>query len=85
MVTNCITGEKADFSHICIIELKRDKSSAVSYMQEALLKNRIFRRGMSKYAIGTAVVYKEIKKNRFKKKIRYIDKLKVKYLESINS
>ena len=40
---------------------------------------------MSKYAIGTAVVYKEIKKNRFKKKIRYIDKLKVKYLESINS
>lgn len=85
MVTNCITGEKADFSHICIIELKRDKSSAVSYMQEALLKNRIFRRGMSKYAIGTAVVYKEIKKNRFKKKIRYIDKLKEKYLESINS
>lgn len=76
IITNCITGEKADFSHICIIELKRDKSSAVSYMQSALLKNRIFKRGMSKYAIGTAVVYKNIKKNRFKKKIRYIEKLR---------
>ncbi len=78
MITNCVTGEKADFSHICIIELKRDKSSAVSYMQGSLLKNRIFKRGMSKYAIGTAVVYKNIKKNRFKKKIRYIEKLRYK-------
>ncbi len=76
MVTNYKTGEKADFSHICIIELKRDKCSSVSYMQSALLKNRIFKRGMSKYAIGTAVVYKNIKKNRFKKKLRYIEKLK---------
>lgn len=77
-ITNCVSGEKADFSHICIIELKRDKSSAVSYMHSALLKNRIFKRGMSKYAIGTAVVYKNIKKNRFKKKIRYIEKLRYK-------
>lgn len=76
MVTNYNTGEKADFSHICIIELKRDKNSAVSYMQNALLKNRIFKRGMSKYAIGTAMVYKNIKRNRFKKKLRYIEKLK---------
>ncbi len=78
MITNCVSGEKADFSHICIIELKRDKCSAVSYMGEALLKNRIFKRGMSKYAIGTAVVYKNIKKNRFKKKIRFIEKLRIK-------
>jgi len=78
MITNCVTGEKADFGHICIIELKRDKCSAVSFMKSSLLKNRIFQRGMSKYAIGTAVVYKNIKKNRFKKKIRYIEKLKYK-------
>ena len=76
IATNCVTGEKADFSHICIVELKRDKSSAVSYMENVLLKNRIFKRSMSKYAIGTAVVYKDIKKNRFKKKLRYIEKLK---------
>ncbi|MCQ2960151.1 MAG: polyphosphate polymerase domain-containing protein [Bacteroidales bacterium] len=75
-ITNCVSGEEADFSHICIIELKRDKTSAVSYMQGSLLKNRIFRCGMSKYAIGTAVTYKNIKKNRFKKKIRFIEKLK---------
>ena len=80
-VTNCVNGESADFSHICIIELKRDKCCAVSYMQSALLKNRIFRRGMSKYAIGTAVVYKNIKKNRFKTKIRYIEKLRMKNKE----
>lgn len=76
MVTNCSTGEKADFSHMCIIELKRDKCSSVSFMKDALRENRIFKRGMSKYAIGTAVVYKDIKKNMFKKKIRFIDKLK---------
>lgn len=74
--TNCVTGEKADFSHICIIELKRDKSTGVSYMHDALLKNRIFKCSMSKYAIGTAFVYKNIKKNRFKNKLRYIEKLK---------
>jgi len=76
IATNCVTGEKADFSHICIIELKRDKSTGVSYMHKALLKNRIFERSMSKYAIGTAFVYKNIKKNRFKNKLRYIEKLK---------
>lgn len=74
--TNCVTGEKSDFSHICIIELKRDKNTGISYMQDALLKNRIFKRSMSKYAIGTAFVYKNIKKNRFKNKLRYIEKLK---------
>ena len=66
-VTNCETNELVDFSHICIIELKRDKSSSDSAMQSILRKHRVFQRGMSKYTIGTAAIYNDIKKNRLKK------------------
>jgi len=75
-VTNCETNETVDFSHVCIIELKRDKSTSNSKLQSVLLKHRVFQRGMSKYSIGTAAIY-DIKKNRFKKKLRFIEKLKI--------
>ncbi|HOS83800.1 MAG TPA: polyphosphate polymerase domain-containing protein [Bacteroidales bacterium] len=76
-VTNCENNERVDFSHICIIELKRDKSSNNSAMQSTLRKHRVFQRGMSKYTIGTAAIYNDIKKNRLKKKLRFLEKLKV--------
>lgn len=75
-ITNWENKEVVDFSHICIIELKRDKSNANSTMQTALRKHRVFKQGMSKYTVGTAAAYKDIKKNRLKKKLRFIDKLK---------
>ena len=77
-VTNCETKEEKDFSHICIIELKRDGNANNSNMQIVLRKHRIFQKGMSKYSIGCAAADSTIKKNRFKKKLRYIEKLKQK-------
>jgi len=65
-----------DFSHICIIELKRDKFAGNSPMFEILRKHKIQRTGMSKYAIGTAALRDDIKKNNFKKKLRLIEKYK---------
>jgi len=77
-ITDCDTNESVDFSHICIIELKRDKSSSSSPMQEALKKFRVFSKSMSKYSIGTAAINPDIKINRFKKKLRFLEKLKQK-------
>ncbi len=77
-VTNQENGTKVDFSHICIVELKRDKNSKISPMCALLKKHRIFRKGMSKYAIGTAAICDDVRLNRFKKKLRYLDKLKQK-------
>ncbi|MDR0941568.1 MAG: polyphosphate polymerase domain-containing protein [Bacteroidales bacterium] len=68
--------ESLDFSHICIIELKRDKSAGTSSMLPILKKHKIQQTGMSKYAIGTAALHDNIKKNNFKKKLRLIEKYK---------
>lgn len=75
-VCDCNTMQKIDFTHVCIVELKRDKSSTNSIMGKALNEHRIFQKSMSKYAIGTAAMSHISKKNNFKKKLRYIEKLK---------
>lgn len=79
-VTNVDSGEKVDLSHICIIELKREKSKNISPMASILRNHRIFKKGMSKYSIGVAAIYDDIRLNNFKKKLRYLDKLKQKQL-----
>lgn len=70
-------NEMLDFSHICIIELKRDKGANSSSMLPILRKHHIRKTGMSKYAIGTAALHNNIKKNNFKKKLRLIEKYKI--------
>jgi hypothetical protein len=77
-VTNIETRRKVSFSHMCIIELKREKGKSKTEMADALRRNRIFQKSMSKYAIGTAASSEEVKINRFKKKLRLIEKLKLK-------
>lgn len=77
-VTNHESGKKIHFSHLCIIELKREKGKSKTEMAHALLRNRIFKKSMSKYAIGTAASSDEVRVNRFKRKLRLIDKLKIK-------
>ncbi|MFO7869405.1 MAG: polyphosphate polymerase domain-containing protein [Bacteroidales bacterium] len=75
-ITNAQTHNCADFSHVCIIELKREKGKSNTSMAKALRKNRVFQKSMSKYAIGTAASHNDVRLNRFKKKLRYIEKLK---------
>ncbi len=71
---NVITGEEKTFPELVIIELKRD-GNVPSLMTKIMLEQRIHPLKISKYCIGTALTTPDIKKNRFKIKIRKIEKL----------
>lgn len=63
-----------DYSGLCIMELKQDKASK-SVSRELLKEKRIFPTSVSKYCMGIARLYPEVKKNNIKDKLRLIDKL----------
>lgn len=71
---NVITNESETFSDLVIIELKRD-GNMPSPMTGIMLNLRIHPHKISKYCIGTALTTPGLKKNRFKKKIRSIEKM----------
>lgn len=71
---NIISGEKKTFSNLVIIELKRD-GNVPSPMTKIMLDNRVHPLKISKYCIGTAMTTPGLKKNRFKDKIRRIEKM----------
>ncbi len=71
---NVISGEAKTYPDLVIIELKRD-GNVPSKMTDIMLDHRIHPLKISKYCIGTALTTPGIKANRFKKKIRLIEKL----------
>ena len=71
---NVVSGEKKTFEDLVIIELKRD-GNVPSKMTHIMLDLRQHPLKISKYCIGTALTTPDIKKNRFKSKIRKIEKL----------
>ena len=71
---NVVSGEKKTFEQLVIIELKRD-GNVPSKMTQIMLSHRLHPLKISKYCIGTALTTPGIKKNRFKKKIRSIEKM----------
>lgn len=71
---NVVSGEAKTYPELVIIELKRD-GNVPSKMTHIMLDHRIHPLKISKYCIGTALTTPGIKKNRFKKKIRLIEKL----------
>lgn len=71
---NFISGAKASMDPLVIMELKQD-GRARSLLKEVLFDLRIKPYKISKYCIGTAMTRPEVKQNRFKKKIRRINKL----------
>lgn len=71
---NCQTGLSFSYADLVIIELKRD-GNVPSPMLDIMLRHRIHPLKISKYCIGTALTTPQIKKNRFKNKIRKIEKL----------
>lgn len=72
--TNVVSGEKKTFSNLVIIELKRD-GNVPSHMTDIMLDLRVHPFKISKYCIGIALTTPDIKKNRFKNKIRTIEKM----------
>lgn len=71
---NVVTGESKTFPELVVIELKRD-GNVPSRMTDIMLNLRIKPLKISKYCIGTALTTPGIKQNRFKKKIRSIEKM----------
>ena len=71
---NVITRDEKSFPELVIIELKRD-GNAPSPMTTIMRDLRVQPLKISKYCIGTALTTPDLKKNRFKEKIRRIEKL----------
>ena len=71
---NVVSNEVMTYPELVIIELKRD-GNVPSNMTDIMLAHRIKPLKISKYCIGTALTTPGIKKNRFKNKIRSIEKL----------
>ena len=71
---NVVSNEVMTYPELVIIELKRD-GNVPSNMTDIMLANRIKPLKISKYCIGTVLTTPGIKKNRFKNKIRSIEKL----------
>jgi hypothetical protein len=72
---NFTAGTSASMDELVIMELKQD-GRARSLLKEVLFDLRIKPYKISKYCIGTAMTRPDVKQNRFKKKIRRINKLK---------
>lgn len=72
---NRATGIDADISKLLVIEVKHEVGAPMSEIERALHAMHIQPRRMSKYCIGTALTDPAAKKNRFKPKLLYINKI----------
>ena len=71
---NSCTEKECKLNNLVIIELKRD-SECYSSVMKILNDNRVHPSGFSKYCIGSAITNPDLKQNRFKMKLHYINKL----------
>ena len=71
---NRYTQKSAEVPHLVIVELKQD-GNIPSFFKSVLFDMRIHPYRISKYCLGTMLTNPDVKMNRFKKKLRYIDKL----------
>ena len=68
-------GNEIDLQDLVIIEIKSDRNSENSPLKLALRDLRIKSAGFSKYCIGRTIIDNRLKRNRFKSKIRRLEKL----------
>ena len=71
---NHYTGQNAKATNLIIIEIKQE-GRAHSYFKELLLNSHIQPKSFSKYCLGTILTNSKAKYNRFKRKLRYIEKI----------
>lgn len=72
---NITTGKDCDLTGLAIIELKRD-GMRHSPILEMLRQLRIKPQGFSKYCMGTALTNPQARINRFKKRLRLVERLR---------
>lgn len=80
---NKMNGNVTRISPLVVMELKQD-GRAHSMLKEVLFDMRIRPFKISKYCIGTCLTRPDVKQNRFKRKLRKIDKLKNAELGALN-
>ncbi len=68
-------GNSVTIPYLVIAEVKYERGSHGYGFGNLLQEHRIFRRRISKYCLGTNLLFPEIKHNRFKPKILYLNKL----------
>ncbi len=73
---NLTNGATASMSPLAVMELKQD-GRAYSLLKDVLFDLRIKPFKISKYCIGTCMTRPDVKQNRFKKKLRQIEKMKM--------
>ena len=71
---NHLSGCDADVSDLVIVEVKQD-GTLPSKFKDLLRDARVQRKGLSKYCLGMLLTDEHLKYNRFKDKIRYVNKL----------
>jgi hypothetical protein len=67
-------GLTKPFTHIAIVEVKQEKSSA-SFFGKIMREMRIEQGSMSKYCIGITQLYDSVKKNNFKPRLLFLNKI----------
>jgi hypothetical protein len=65
---------------LVIIEVKRDEQSGKSQVLEHLKHHLIRPESMSKYCLGVALLFPELKTNNFKQKLLKIEKIRLAYV-----
>jgi hypothetical protein len=70
----------AGVPELVIIEVKRDEQSGVSEVLRQLKHQLVRPESMSKYCLGVALLYPEMKSNNFKQKLLKIEKIKLAYV-----
>jgi hypothetical protein len=73
-------NRKASIPELVIIEVKRDENSGVSEVLRQLKHQLVRPESMSKYCLGVALLYPEMKSNNFKQKLLKIEKIKLAYV-----
>ncbi len=69
------TGVAVSMSRLVILEVKHEAGATASNIERALSAMRIAPRRISKYCIGTVLTNAQCKYNRFKQKVRLIERL----------
>lgn len=75
-----MNNRKSGIPELVIIEVKRDENSGVSEVLRELKHQLVRPESMSKYCLGVALLYPDMKSNNFKQKLLKIEKIKLAYV-----
>lgn len=68
-------NRSGDLNHLVIVELKQQGANVTPLLRDVFHQVGMLPVSISKYAIGTALLFPELKQNNFKHKLHFIDKL----------